>query len=120
MYLRIKKYSYLFYLILSLLGGFYAFYYSILGIIYHQGNFNSLEFIQSTWINNYYAKSITFDFWTGVIAGTFFILKEGIRLEIKRVWLFILMTFFIGFAFGFPLFLFYRELKLKKISNNKI
>lgn len=73
-----------FYLALTVLGGGLTFYFVMLGIIEHKGEFDSMEFISSTWIDSYYAKSLTFDFWTGTIAGTFFILVEGIRLKMKR------------------------------------
>lgn len=107
-----------FYLLLTLFGGGFTFYFAILGIIENNGIFNSIDFITSTWIDNYYAKSVSFDFWTGTIAGTFFILVEGIRLKIKRIWLYLILTIFVAYAFGFPLFLFIRELKLKKLNNN--
>lgn len=109
------NYHYL-YLILSLVGGTFTFYYALLGILEHRGAFDGLEFIKSTWIENNYAKSITLDFWTGAITGTFFILVEGIRLKMKQLWVYLLLTFFIGFAFGFPLFLFVRHRHL----SNKI
>ena len=97
-------------------GGGFTFYYAILGIMEHNGQFDSKEFIISTWTDNLYAKSITFDFWTGVIAGTFFILIEGIRLKMKKIWLHLFLTICVAFAFGFPLFLFMRELTLKKLK----
>jgi hypothetical protein len=103
-----------FYLALTLLGGGLTFYFVMLGIIEHKGEFDSMEFISSTWIDSYYAKSLTFDFWTGTIAGTFFILVEGIRLKMKRIWMYFLLTVFVAYAFGFPFFLFMRELHLKK------
>jgi hypothetical protein len=103
-----------FYLILTILGGGLTFYFVLLGIIENKGHFDSIEFITSTWIDNYYAKSLTFDFWTGTIAGTFFILVEGIRLKMKTIWLYLLLTVCIAYAIGFPLFLFIRELKLRK------
>ncbi len=96
------------YLILSLIGGGFTFYYVMLGTAQHNGNFNVIEFVKCTWIDNAYAKSITLDFWTGATAGTLFIIFEGLRLKIKRYWLYILATFLIGFAFAFPLFLFVR------------
>lgn len=102
------------YLLLTIFGGGLTFYFAVLGIIDHKGNFNSLEFILSTWSSSYYAKSLTFDFWTGTIAGTFFILVEGLRLKMKRIWLYLFLTVFVAYAFGFPLFLFIRELFLKK------
>jgi hypothetical protein len=105
-----------FYLLLALIGGGFTFYYAMLGVIEHKGKFDSIEFITSTWTNNYYAKSLTLDFWTGAIAGTFFIVLEGFRLKMKRIWLYIILTIFVAFAFGFPLFLYIRELHLKRKS----
>jgi Terpene cyclase DEP1 len=103
-----------FYLLLAILGGGLTFYFAVLGIIEHNGDFDSIAFITSTWTDNYYAKSLTLDFWTGTIAGTFFILVEGLRLKMKRIWLYLFLTVCVAFAFGFPLFLFIRELHLRK------
>jgi len=103
-----------FYLLLTILGGGLTFYFAVLGIIEHNGDFDSIEFITSTWTDNYYAKSLSFDFWTGTIAGTFFILVEGIRLKMRRIWLYLFLTVFVAYAFGFPLFLFIRELHLRR------
>jgi hypothetical protein len=116
MYKILSQKHYL-YLLLSILGGGFTVYFVILGILEHNGDFNSSEFISSTWIDNYYAKSLTFDFWTGTIAGTFFILIEGLRLKMKRIWLYLILTVFVAYAFAFPLFLFMRELGLKKINH---
>ena len=103
-----------FYLLLTILGGGITFYFAVLGIIQNNGNFDSIEFITSTWKDNYYAKSLSFDFWTGTIAGTYFIVMEGIQLKMKRIWLYLFLTVCIAYAFGFPLFLFIRELHLRK------
>ena len=103
-----------FYLLLTIVGSGFTFYFVLLGIIEHNGKFDSLEFISSTWIDNYYAKSLSLDFWTGTIAGTFFIMMEGIRLKMKRIWLYLVLTVFVAYAFGFPLFLFVRALHLRR------
>lgn len=92
-----------FYLLLTIFGGGLTFYFAILGIIAHNGEFDSIEFVTSTCTDNYYAKSLTFDLWTGTIAGTFFILLEGLRLKMRRIWLYLLLTVSVAFAFGFPL-----------------
>ncbi|MFA9213608.1 MAG: DUF2834 domain-containing protein [Candidatus Methylacidiphilales bacterium] len=106
-----------FYLLLAIIGGGLTFYYVLLGTITHNGKFDILNFIQSTWVDNYYAKSLTFDFWTGAIAGTFFVIVEGIRLKIKRYWLYPIAIILIGFAFGFPLFLYVRHKKIIDQNN---
>ncbi len=104
----------LFYLFLSLVGGAWTYYYAVKGVMANQGHFNVLDFVQSTWTDNFYARSLTLDFWTGTLAGTFFILVEGMKLKMKRIWLYLLLTVLIAYAFGFPLFLFMRELHLDK------
>ncbi len=113
---KIFEYKHYFYLLLALIGGGYTYYFMWQGVIESNGNFDVVDFVQSTWINNFYAKSLTLDFWTGAIAGTFFILVEGMRLGMKRIWMYLLLTVGIAFAFGFPLFLFMRELHIR---NNK-
>lgn len=116
----IQKNKHYFYLMLTILGGGLTFSYVVLGIIENKGNFDSIEFITSTWTDNYYAKSLTLDFWTGTIAGTFFIMVEGLRLKMKRIWLYLLLTVSVAYAFGFPLFLFMRELHLRKQKSENL
>lgn len=106
------KYAHYFYLVLSILGGGITAYYVFEGMQANQGQFDVIAFIQSTWVDNSYAKSLTCDFWTGAIAGTFFMLAEGIRIKIKYLYLYLIATVLIGFAFAFPLFLFVRHRKL--------
>lgn len=107
-----KNIKYL-YLLLSIIGGGFTYYFLFQGIIKNQG-FNSLDLIKSTWIDNFYAKSITIDFWTGAIAGSIFMFFEGIRLKMKNLWIYILATVLIAFAFAFPLFLYFRMNYLEK------
>ena len=111
---KIIENSHYFYLLLALIGGGLTFY-CTLHEITTSGSFNTIEFVTSTWTDSYYAKSITLDFWTGAIAGTFLILIEGMRLKMKNVWLYIVITIFIAFAVGFPLFLYFRHKHLNNI-----
>jgi hypothetical protein len=100
------------YLVLSILGGGITFYYVFEGMQANQGNFDVIDFVKSTWTPNSYARSLTCDFWTGAIAGTFFMLVEGIRIKLKYLYLYLAATVLIGFAFAFPLFLFVRHRQL--------
>jgi len=109
----INNYKHYFYLLLCILGGGYTFYLVMQGVVENGGNFSAMDFMSSTWIDNYYAKSLTLDFWTGTIAGTFFILVEGIRLKMKRLWLYLVLTVLVAYAFAFPLFLYMRERKVR-------
>jgi hypothetical protein len=62
------------------------------------------------------AKSISADI--SVVATTFLIwmVYEGRKLKMRYWWLFIPFTFLIAVAFTFPLFLFFRERKLRANS----
>ncbi len=111
---QLSNHKHYFYLLLAIGGGGYTFYCAMHGVQQHNGDFDISDFIASTWTDNFYARSITLDFWTGAIAGTFFILTEGLRLKMKRVWLYLLLTVIVAFAFSFPLFLFMRERQLKR------
>ena len=102
------------YLILSIVGGGFTFYFVFEGMMENKGTFDVISFVQSTWTTNPYAKSLSCDFWTGAIAGTLFMLLEGMRIKIKNLILYLLATVLIGFAFAFPLFLFFRHQKLAK------
>lgn len=98
------------YFVLALAGGGYTYYELFLGLQENAFQFNILNFVKSTWISNdHYSRSITLDFWTSAIAGSIFVLSEGIRLKMKFIWLYIIAIFLIAFAFAFPLFLFMRE-----------
>jgi succinate dehydrogenase hydrophobic anchor subunit len=52
------------------------------------------------------------DLLIGGIAGMAFIIIEGRRLKMRRLWLYIALSFITAFAFAFPLFLGMRALKL--------
>lgn len=97
------------YLLASILGGGMTVYYVFIGIQAHQGDFDVMTFVQSTWTAEPYAKSLSCDFWTAATMGTLFMLVEGTRIKIKYLYLYVLATFFIAFAFAFPLFLFNRH-----------
>lgn len=63
---------------------------------------------------NFPAKSISADI--SVVAVTFLIWMylEAKRLEMKYWWILIPLTFLIAIAFTFPLFLYFREVALKR------
>jgi hypothetical protein len=59
------------------------------------------------------AKSINADI--SVVAATFMIwmVYESRKLKIRHWWVFIPLTFMVALAFSFPLFLFFRERKIR-------
>jgi predicted membrane chloride channel (bestrophin family) len=54
-------------------------------------------------------SSLTTDLLVVAVAAVIFMIVEGRRLRMKRVWLFVLAAPFIALAFALPLFLAFRE-----------
>jgi succinate dehydrogenase hydrophobic anchor subunit len=54
------------------------------------------------------------DLLIGGVAGMAFIVIEGRRLKMRKLWLYIALAFITAFAFVFPLFLGFRSLKLER------
>lgn len=57
---------------------------------------------------------LTYDLGIVAVAGVIFMIAEGRRIGLKRVWLLILLSGVTAMAFVFPLFLALRERKLEK------
>jgi hypothetical protein len=56
------------------------------------------------------------DLLIGGIAGMAFIIIEGRRLKMRRLWVYIALAFVTAFAFVFPLFLGFRALRLANLA----
>lgn len=59
--------------------------------------------------DNAVTKTITTDLLIAAIAGTVFIIAEGLRAKVSLWWLAVIGTYMVGFCFGLPLFLYLRE-----------
>ena len=68
--------------------------------------------------NNPASQSLSRDLFIGATAVFFWIISESKRLEMKNLWIVILATFTIAFAFSAPLFLFLRELRIEEMNKN--
>lgn len=103
-----------FYLILTILGVIYTWYYNIL---YFQsvGNASFIGFMQDAQIN-FAGKSFGADLTVVVVTFFVFLITESLRLKIKFWWILIPLTFLIAVAFTFPLFLYFRQKKLEEIG----
>ncbi len=69
--------------------------------------------------NNPAAQSLSRDLFIGASAIFIWIITEARRLSIKNLWVVVLGTFLIAFAFSAPLFLFLRERRLIEIENTE-
>jgi hypothetical protein len=67
---------------------------------------------------NHASSSLTNDLWFIGLAAIVFMVVESRRLGIKRVWIYIVLSFAIAVSFAFPLFLLARELKLSERGGN--
>jgi hypothetical protein len=66
------------------------------------------------------AQSINADI--AVASFTFLIWMwiEGRRLKMKGLWIYTMLTFLVAFAFSFPLFLLFREGRLRNIESSAV
>ena len=68
--------------------------------------------------NNPASQSLSRDLLIGSTAVFIWIISESKRLEMKNLWIVILATFTIAFAFSAPLFLYLRELRIEEMNRN--
>ena len=66
--------------------------------------------------NNPASQSLSRDLLIGSTAVFIWIISESKRLEMKNLWIVILATFTIAFAFSAPLFLYLRELRIEEMN----
>lgn len=94
----------------------------VLGIIVPYGaylpyfmeyGFDVADFIKQAYANPVNAF-LSWDLVIAAVTAAVFIIAEGRKLNMKHFWLPVVLMVFIGTAFGFPLFLYLRELRLEK------
>ena len=100
------------YLSLSLAGLTLPWYHN-LQFIEWTGGFELLPFIEACFVNPA-SSSITVDLLVGASAFTIWMITEAKRLEMRAVWLYLLLSLFIAFAFAAPLFLLMRTRALER------
>ena len=68
--------------------------------------------------NNPASQSLSRDLFIGSTAVFIWIISESKRLKMKYLWVVILTTFTIAFAFSAPLFLYLRELRIEEMNRD--
>ena len=68
--------------------------------------------------NNPAAQSLSRDLFIGATAVFIWMISESKRLQMKHLWVVVLSTFTIAFAFSAPLFLYLRELRIEEINRD--
>ena len=102
------------YLFLALVGIFCTWYFNIQFYLTEE-NTSILNYIAQT-KTTFPARSFSADLM--VVVFTFFAwyIPEARKLKMKYWWVFIPLTFLVAIAFAFPLFLYFRELKIEKLN----
>lgn len=105
------KLKYLF-LLLAVVGLCYTWYFNIQFYITEEDT-SVLNYLAQT-KTTFPARSFSADLL--VVVFTFFAwyIPEAIKLKMKHWWVFIPLTFLIAIAFAFPLFLYFRTVRLEK------
>ena len=96
------------YLLLAIAGLIVPWYFNLQHLLYSPIAFTIGEFFRQN-TDTPMASSLTYDFLIGANAAIIWMIVEHRRLKMKHLWLYIIATFLIAFAFTFPLFLFQRE-----------
>ncbi len=104
-----------FYLFLAILGAVFPTLANIEFAKIYGPSFDIQLFIELA-NNNPAAQSLSRDLFIGSTAVFVWIISESNRLKMKNLWIIILTTFTIAFAFSAPLFLYLRELRLEEMK----
>ncbi len=107
------------YLILSLLGAVLPTLANIEFVRTYGPSFDFKLFLNLA-SNNPAAQSLSRDLFVGSTAVLIWIFSESNRLKMKNLWIVILTTFTIAFAFSAPLFLFLRELRIEEMNRETL
>lgn len=105
------------YLVLSLLGICYTWYYNIQWFQAVEDP-TFLKFFSDAQVN-FAGKSLGADLTVVIITFFVFMISESIRLKIKLWWILIPLTYAIAIAFTLPFFLYMRANKLEKDNRHK-
>jgi cell division septal protein FtsQ len=100
------------YLTLSIIGIIVPYYFGFL-IFQSTGTFDLVDFVVEGTSNNS-AAFLASDLTITAITALIYICYEGLRSKIKYWWVSVLGIFLVGVSFGFPFFLFLREVAKNK------
>ena len=101
------------YLLLAIAGLIIPWYFNLQFIAEGGGEFSIRDFVAAGFATSG-ASSLTSDLLIGASAVTIWMVMECRRLKMKGLWLYLLFTYLIAFAFACPLFMFMRERKLER------
>lgn len=100
------------YLALSVAGAVSTWSYNVLAMRELGPAFTPQAFIRVGFEGSPLLGSLASDFWVGSLASLIWMIVEGRRLQMSRIWVYVVLTFMIAWACALPLFLFMRERRL--------
>ncbi len=105
-----------FYAVLTVLGAVLPWYFNLQLVA--AGNMGFSSFLAGVFANPA-SSSIGVDILVGATAFNVWMMREARRLQMKRAWIYIVLTFVVAFAFACPLFLLMRERRLREMKAAK-
>ncbi len=114
-----RKWLSLVYLTLAITGGVLPTIANIDFVRSYGPGFDIVKFIELANINPA-AQSLSRDLMVAATAIIIWIVSEARRLKMKNLWIVLLGTFTIAFAFSAPLFLFLRERRLMELERQGV
>ncbi len=106
------------YLLLALIGLIGTWYFNIKFFMTEEDS-SIMNYIAQT-RTTFPAKSFNIDLLICLLTFFAWYIPEAIRLKMKHWWVFIILSYGVAFAFAFPLFLFFRDRKMEKISRSTL
>src|SRR5687768_7446921 len=97
------------YLGLAILGALSTWTYNLRALSELGDAFTPAAFVRVGFEGSALLGSLAADFWVGSTASLIWMISEGRRLQMRRLWVYAILTFGIAWAFSLPLFLFMRE-----------
>ena len=97
------------YLMLAFAGLAATWTYNYLAFQQYGFDFTPLAFIRAGFEGSPILGSLAADFWIGSLASLIWMIAEGRSLHMRNLWIYVVLTFVVAWAFALPLFLHMRE-----------
>ena len=98
-----------FYLLMAVVGAATTWYFNIRAINEIGNEFTPVAFFMVGFQGSAMLGSVAADFWIGSFVSLVWMVAEGRRLQMPRIWVYVVLTFMIAWACSLPLFLYFRQ-----------
>jgi hypothetical protein len=98
-----------FYLLAAVIGAIVPWYFNLQAIGEEGDKFTPAAFMMVGFQGSAMLGSLAADFWIGASVSIVWMIAEGRRLGMPRLWCYVVVTFAVAWACALPLFLYFRE-----------